>query len=308
MSTSSAGSPLIIFCGKGGVGKTSLALASALWHATRERPVVVVTSHPLWELAASVSLAGLKEKMPAAAANLFLIHIDPREVLANKARQMIPSQLLVKKILASPIYQNLVEVAPGLKEMAFLGRLHQLAEDRSQEGTPGKFDLLIWDAPATGHFLQTLKVSQSFEMYLSGPFALLGKEVAEFFADPSQLNLVPVTTLEEMAVDETLELCEKLRDELRLRPRGLICNMASPLLASPDSDIENLYRGLAADGENSPSLKFILDRHAAERSLLQKLQSQIETEFHIVERRSSWNSDLDLLLNLSRQLGKIPWI
>ena len=236
---------------------------------------------------------------------MFIIHIDPFEVLANKIKQMISSEMLVKKVLDSPIYKSLIEVAPGLKEIAFLGRLRQLTEERIQEGKSGKFELLIWDAPATGHFLQTLKVSQNFETYLSGPFALIGKDVANFFADPSNFTLIPVTALEDMAVEETIELCEKLANDLKMRPTGLICNMASPLLGSPDFDFENLQHQLTREGADTGDLKFILDRHAIERALYRKLRSSIETDFHIIKRKSSWNSDLDLLMDLSRQLGGV---
>ncbi|MBI3895858.1 MAG: hypothetical protein HY313_07980 [Acidobacteria bacterium] len=279
-----------------------MALAFALWHADQGRAVLVVTSHPLRELAVSVSLAGLQEAHPQAAANLFISHLDPFEILANKVKQVIPSERIVKKVLDSPIYKSLIEVAPGLKEIAFLGRLHQLSEERSVGETTGNFDLLVWDAPATGHFLQTMKVSQSFEMYLSGPFALLGKEVAEFFADFSNFAVIPVTTLEEMAVDETLELCGKLAAELTMRPSGLVSNMVSPLLVASDFDFDDLRRQ-AAEGEASKDLQFILDRHAIERSLFQRLRSSLDTEFYAIQRKPSWSSDLGLLWDLSRQLG-----
>ena len=300
MSTPPKFLPLTIFCGKGGVGKTSMALAFALQHAERGRPTLVVTSHPLQELAVSVSLAGLKENHPRAAAHLFIIHLEPRELLARRIRQAVPSEMLVTKILESPIYQSLIEIAPGLKEIMFLGRLHQLAEARSQEGKSGKFDLVVWDAPATGHFLQTLKVSQSFETHLSGAFALLGKEVAEYFSDSSNFFLVPVTTLEEMAVEETIELCGKLREELKMKPSGLICNMASPLLGRPDFDVEQVRRQVA--GNDGGELKFVLDRHLIERKLYQKLKASIHTDFQIVKRKPFWNSDMELLMDLSRQL------
>jgi len=167
------------FCNqKGGVGKTTLALALALRHAEEGRTVLLVTSHPLRELAVSVSLAGLKERSPVAAGNLFIIHLDPKEILDSQVKQQIPSHLLAEAVLSSRVYQSLIEVAPGLKELAFLSQLQQLTEEPAAAPGPEaarKFDLLVWDAPATGHFLQTLKVSRNFDLYLSGPFALLGK-------------------------------------------------------------------------------------------------------------------------------------
>jgi arsenite-transporting ATPase len=304
--------PLTILCGKGGVGKTTLSLALALRHAGQGRTVLVVTSHPLPELAVAVSLSGLRERKPTAAANLFIIHLDPREILNDQVRHQIPSQLLADAVLSSRIYKSLIEVAPGLKELAFLGRLHQLAEERSSEEVAGKgeaarkFDLLIWDAPATGHFLQTLKVSRNFEQYLSGPFAVLGRQLSQFFADSSHFVMLPVTTLEEMAVEETIELCQKLAGEFTMRPRAVLCNMASPLLASTAAGPDGPTRLEIPAGSGGPELQFIFDRSEIERAIFRRLSSAVETELRTVEREPQWDADLELLLAVATQLEGLP--
>jgi hypothetical protein len=312
MTTSAAQLPLTILCGKGGVGKTTLSLALALHHAAQGRAALVVTSHPLAELAVSVSLAGLKEQQPVTAANLFIIHLDPRELLDAQVRQQIPSGLLADAVVSSRIYKSLIEVAPGLKELAFLGHLHRLSQHRPEardgenppatEAAAPRFDLLVWDAPATGHFLQTLRVSRNFDQYLSGPFAVLGKQLTHFFSDPSRFALLPVTTLEEMAVEETIELCQTLAAEFSIRPRAVLCNMTSPLLASARGEAVPEVSVQAP----SPELQFILDRSSIERSLFRRLASAVDTRLRPVERKPQWDADLELLLAVSQRLEGLP--
>ncbi len=295
-------SPLTILCGKGGVGKSTLSLALGLWHAKAGRSVLVVSSHPLPELAVSVSLSGLKEKYPVAIARFFIVHIDPREILGNKVRQQIPSDFLARTVLSSKLYHNLVEIAPGLKELAFLARLHQLADGRAHNGEAHSYDLVIWDAPATGHFLQTLKVSRNFDTYLSGPFAVLGRELIHFLSDPSRISIVPVTTLEEMSVDETIEMCAELRNELGMLPSKVICNLASPLLSSPEEVYLRMRGELEQSGSN-PDWRFVLDRHAVERQLFRKLCEAVSLSPCVIGRVPRWNSDTELLDTLADTLG-----
>ncbi len=146
-------SKIIIFCGKGGVGKTTLSLSMALRAAEAGKRVLVVSSHPLHELAVAVSLEGMETAFPVASRNMFVVHIDAKKLLAELVRKNFPSRLIADAVIGSSIYQNLVEVAPGLKEFQFLARLQQLAE-RTASGTPD-YELMLWDAPASGHFLST---------------------------------------------------------------------------------------------------------------------------------------------------------
>ena len=298
--------PVTVFCGKGGVGKTALSLAFALRHADEKRRALVITSHPLAELALSVSLAGLKELHPVAASNLFVIHIDPKEVLQGVVRHNTGSSLLADTVLNSRLYQSLVEVVPGLKEIAFISRVRDLAVHGSGPEALQGFDLIVWDAPATGHFLRMLQVARDFDSYLSGPLALLGKSLAGFLANPQSLTVLPVATLEEMAVDEVIELCQKLNGELGLQPAAVVCNMASPLLGIPEQEWEELRRTFAGELTGSRDASFILDRHAIERSLFGKLCLAGGTPTHILPRKGASNSDVVFLLELAGQMGDLP--
>ncbi|HWC95871.1 MAG TPA: ArsA family ATPase [Candidatus Sulfopaludibacter sp.] len=287
---------MTIFCGKGGTGRTSISFALGLSYAMRGLRTVIVTSHPLTEVSSVVSLAGLQQAHPVAAANLFVVRIDPIEVLNNTVRQKLPSALLVKAVLSSKVYQSLVEVAPGLKEIAFLNRLRQLSEDQKESGQ--KFDRLVWDAPATGHFLQMLRVSRNFDTYLSGPFALLGAQITRLFSDAARFSVIPVATLEEMAVQETVELCQQLQ-ELGIGTRDVICNLTSPLAAS-EEPLDAVFAKLAG---SEADVKFLRGRIEIERLQLRTLRDSVKSSMHLVRRKTSWSSDLDLLFELAGQVA-----
>ena len=289
-------SKIVIFCGKGGVGKTTLSLSLALRRAEQGKKVVVVSSHPLPELAVGVSLEGISAKFPTAARNLFVIHIDPKELLADLVRKNFP-QWMADAVLKSHIYQNLIEVAPGLKEFQMLARLQQLAE-RTAAGAPN-YDLLLWDAPASGHFLSTLHAARNFETFLTGPLATAGAELARFFSNAENVTVLPVTTLEEMAIDETIEMCDKLASEYALKADAVLMNLVSPLASASTSDLASLEHA------DDPALRFAVERGLLERERAEALGKRIPAPQVPVERQRHSPSDLELLERTGRSLEKI---
>jgi len=291
-------SKIIVFCGKGGVGKTTLSLALALRRAESGKKVLVVSSHPLPELAVAVSLAGIAEAFPSAAKNLFVVHLEPRELLADVVRKNFPSQWVADAVVNSHIYKNLIEVAPGLKEFQFLARMQQLAE-RTASGAPD-YDLLLWDAPASGHFLGTLHAARNFETFLTGPLASAGADLARFFSNTSNITLLPVTTLEEMAIEETLEMCARLAAEFQLVPAAALMNLVSPLATASEAEIDSLNR------TGDPALRFALERGLIERERVGELHRKLPAPQVAVERVRGWSSDLDLLNQIGASLDNIP--
>jgi anion-transporting ArsA/GET3 family ATPase len=294
-------SRIIVVCGKGGVGKTTLSLALGLKHANEGRRVVIVSSHPVPELAIAVSLEGIATRFPIAARNLFVVHLDPRELLHEVVEQNFPVQMVAQAILNSSIFKNLVEVAPGLKEFYFLARLSQLAERKATAaGADGPdYELLIWDAPASGHFLSTLRSARAFEKYLTGPLASTGAEMDRFFSNSANIKILAVTPLEEMAIAETIEMTESLARDFQLRCTSLILNMVSPLVTA----VEGEAKKLRVDDETSPALRFAIDRGMLERERSIDLRTAIPAPQICVPRIREWNGDLDLLGQVGEWLG-----
>lgn len=292
-------SKIAIFCGKGGVGKTTLSLAYGLSQAAKGKRVVLVTSHPLPELAVAVSLAGLSKEMPDAAKNLFVVHLDAKELLDEVVEENFPVAWVARAVLNSDIYRNLVNVAPGLKEFYFLARLQQLAErTRAASDAAPDYDLLLWDAPATGHFLTTLRAARSFEVYLTGPLASAGADMNRFFSNAANIAVLPTTTLEEMAIEETVEMCKALEQEFHLRPAAVLLNQVSPLCSASEAAVAGVHAESQASA--SEALRFAVDRGIEERERVVELRAALGAPGIAVERIRSFRSDLDLL----RQTGK----
>ena len=302
---------IMVLCGKGGVGKTTISLALGLRHANQGRRVVIVSSHPLPELAISVSLDGLGRRFPAAAGNLFVVHLDPRELLQEVVERTFPVPIVAHTILNSSIFRNLVEIAPGLKEFYFLARLQQLAERKrsisggSVAGPSGSgdgdrdYDVLIWDAPASGHFLGTLRAARAFETYLSGPLAAAGAGLDRFFSSSSNMSILPVTPLEEMALTETFEMSDSLAREFHLGCDALILNLVSPLVTASEGDIASLH----VDEASAPALRFAVNRGLAERRLCADIRGRLAAPQVSVPRIRHWDGDLDLLDQIGEWLN-----
>jgi anion-transporting ArsA/GET3 family ATPase len=296
---------VIVFCGKGGVGKTTLSLAAGLRHAKEGRKVLVVSSHPLPELALAVSLEGLSARFPSAAPNLFVVHIDPREMIADLVNKHFPVPVMAQRILDSSIFKNLIEIAPGLKEFFFLERLQELSERRNGNSSTAvpAFDYLIWDAPASGHFLGTLRSAKNFEVHLTGPLATAGAQLHRFFSNHRNIQLFPITQLEEMAIAETLETVEAMAKDFQISCSALLINCASPLCGATEFDMAEV--GMVR--ESSAAMRFAVDRGLMERERRAGLSASLPVPQVLIPRITHWANDLDLLAKIGSQMDLSPF-
>src|SRR6185295_16450947 len=159
---------------------------------------------------------------------------------------------------------------PGLKELFFLGRLQELVERRINGSAPD-YDYLIWDAPASGHFLTTLRSAKGFEVFLTGPLASAGAQLHRFFSNRRNIQLFPVTPLEEMAIAETLEMVQAMSKDFEITCSALLVNCASPMCAATEAGIA----GLGPTAESSPAMRFAIERGLMERERCMELRGAL---------------------------------
>jgi anion-transporting ArsA/GET3 family ATPase len=193
--------------------------------------VLVLEVDPRENLHQMLDLPPSGGEIAPAGGGVFLQNLKPRQVLDRVVAERLKIDALARRVLSSPVYQNFAEGAPGLKEVAVLGHALRLVRglDPAVRGEP--FDLVILDAPATGHGVSLLTAPLLIsEVIQEGPFGRMGGELAEFVADPSLCGVVVVTSGEEMPVQEALELEARLQERLGRGAELMVVNGVYPPL------------------------------------------------------------------------------
>ena len=163
------------------------------------------------------------------APGLHHISIDPQDAMREYLSDQLPSRSLAGILGGSGTFGLLVAATPGLRELLTVGKVWELAQPGRR--TPGArpYDLVILDAPATGHGVAVLEAPGTFaDAARVGPIARQGRTIATMLSDPARTGVVAVTTPEEMPVNETLALREALRDRMGLPVSLTVANRVLP--------------------------------------------------------------------------------
>jgi arsenite-transporting ATPase len=214
----------VLFTGKGGVGKTTIAAASALGLARRGRKVLVVSTDPASNLSdVFAQSVGARPTPVEGAGELWVADLDPlaaaavyRESVVGPYRGVLPASAL------SAIEEQLSGACT--MEVAAFGEFTRLL-GKDGPGVPGGVDHVIFDTAPTGHTLRMLELPRAWEEFLStndagvsclGPLSALEVQRAQYAAalaalrDPVATTVVLVTRPEDGALGEAARAGTKL--------------------------------------------------------------------------------------------------
>jgi anion-transporting ArsA/GET3 family ATPase len=228
---------LTVVTGKGGVGKTTVAAALARGLAGGGCRVLLLEVDPRESAHHLLEIAPSGGAIVPVAPRLFLQNLRPRQVLDDLVRRQLRLEVLTRRILDSPVYQQFAEGAPGLEELAILGHALQLLEGEVGTDAP-VIDQVVLDAPATGHGVSLLAAPRLVsEVIRGGPFGEMAARLAGFVAAPERCGVVVVAMAEEMPVQEAVELLEALDVRLDRRPEVVVVNaLYPPVPAAAEGD------------------------------------------------------------------------
>lgn len=193
--------------GKGGAGRTSVAAGLALMAARRGLRVLVMETDPRAPIAAAYACGASFKPLPLTE-NLWAMVLDRQQSL-EEYLGLVVARPLLRAVFASSLYQYFVHAAPALRELMMMGKIYHEIERRPAHEP--RWDLLVVDLPASGQALGM--IAMPFAACETFGHQLVGREaeqVGRFFRDRAKCAMVIVTSVDQLAITETLEVHRKL--------------------------------------------------------------------------------------------------
>ena len=262
---------LVFVTGKGGVGKSTVAIALGMVAARRGLRTIVAELASQERVRQTFAQAGETFEEVELTDGLFTISIDPESAMEEYLR--VKTGPVGQALGSSRLFQAFAMATPGMRELLSIGKVWELAQFERRTSGAGVYDLVIVDSPAAGHGVGILRTPHMFaEIARVGPIAHQARTIAATIADHDFTAVAAVATAEEMPVNETLWLRDALaEDEIPLD--AVIVNALYPERFS-DAERTRLQRARAK--AKSPlanmALGAALSEHARARTQAEQLQ------------------------------------
>ncbi len=274
---------LVVVSGKGGVGKTSIAAALGLIAARQGKKTLIAEVNSAERIASLFGIKKVGYQETIIAENLHAINIDPHSAFEEYIIEQIHSKKLYKLVFEHKFVRNFLDATPGLNELLEIGKIWALTEkNKDAKREKSKYDLVIVDAPATGHGLAFLDVPQVVTKAIRvGPLKTKAAQIVDLIQNKQKTLLLVVTLAEEMPVNETLEMLQKAKKDVHIATGPVFVNALFPSFFSEEEalKIRNQIKKNSEDielQEISNVLHLFQKRSALQNFYLNKLHLTLE--------------------------------
>jgi anion-transporting ArsA/GET3 family ATPase len=158
---------------------------------------------------------------------LWAVNMTPEAALREYGLMVLRSNLVYKAVMENRLAKGFIRAIPGVEDYSLLGKVW--FHTTEQEGGRAKYDLVVFDGPATGHAITLLSIPQAILSAVpDGPLTASAKSARELLTDPARCAMALVTLAEDMPVNETIELAARARERVGVSLGPLIVNQLYP--------------------------------------------------------------------------------
>jgi anion-transporting ArsA/GET3 family ATPase len=292
---------LIVVTGKGGVGKTTVSAALGLAAAARGKRTIVCEVSRQERMSRAFRKEGVGFSETELAEDFWAISIDPEDALFEYLEDQIGSRRIAGFLFHNRIFEYLAAAAPGVRELATVGKIWELAQLERRHRRNAPYDLVIVDAPATGHGIGMLRTPATFrDIARVGPVARQAGLIDSFIRDPVKTGVLAVALPEEMPVTETIELRGRLSEEIGVELDAVVVNGLYPERFGGEDQRALVRAGAEAAGDRSlvtPAIRAALAerrRASSQRSQLRRLKKEAPAGTPVVTLPFLFDPDLGI--------------
>ncbi|MDA3894721.1 MAG: ArsA family ATPase [Desulfobacteraceae bacterium] len=318
---------LIFVMGKGGVGKTTVSVILANIAERMNKKVLLV------ELGDTDSIGRLYRGQPLTevpcqlSQSIWGARVNSKAELQAYVRAHVVPKFIAGKIIRSRLFEYLFEAAPGLKEVMSLGRLWRWEKeeatlsgsDISGSDISGPdisgptFDLILVDAPATGHALSLLRLPELLiNMIRVGPLANQIKGLQRLFKNHQKTSLVLVSLPEELPVNETIEFYSMAKEILDMPVAATFINCVYPSVFS-QSELKQfesikttfLNRSFAPENLLIASAERLIRRNSFQKNHMKKIYEKSDSQVLSIPFRFTNDLTLSEIRELSLDIQRL---
>lgn len=214
---------LVFVTGKGGVGKTTITAALGLLAAQQQKRVLIceVASTPAFGHIFENKKIGFNPK--TVAPNVDVANLEPEPCLVSFITRFVKVRRIAKALVKNRVAKRFFDAAPAVLETVVLERIERLSRDQWQKRA--LYDFVVVDLPSTGHAITFLDTPRMMaKLAKRGALADHLTGLAQRLAKPGWAEIVIVTHLEELPVQESIELWNSAKATLAIPVETIIIN------------------------------------------------------------------------------------
>jgi anion-transporting ArsA/GET3 family ATPase len=301
---------LLFVLGKGGVGKSTVAAALGLVGAREGKRALVVEVAGQEQLSALFASGGVgTDRESVLAPGLHGISIDVEKATEEYLAEQLHVRPVVELLARSRAFHAFAAAAPGLAELVTIGKIWTLATALEPGTRTPVWDLIVVDAPATGHGLALLDTAGHVKSLAgSGPLGDRAGRIEEVIQHPGATGVAVVARPEELAVSESIETVAALH-ERGLPVAAVVANAVTARRFAPEE--EDVLLALAASPDptvagTAEAALGHLARQAEEEALLERLADAVDVPVLELPRLLRPRTPLEALEPIADALAASP--